>query len=129
MTVCPASGSRPHSSSRPSPPARSDRHFFEPLLDLRAASKAVALLHEAQKAGKGLPKGALIPNKLQKRGRLSIEMLNTIHKLKVPVLAGLSQRQAFADAAGQAKTVSEMGAPAFLAAHEMKQLLKEMTRG
>src|SRR5450755_4224587 len=41
------------------------------ILDLRAASKAVQLLHQAQKARKGLPTGALIPNKLQKRGRLS----------------------------------------------------------
>ena len=77
----------------------------------------------------GLPKGALIPNKLQKRGRLSREMLGAVNKLKIPVLAGLSLRQAFADAAGQAKTVSDMGTPAFLASFEMKQLLKEMTRG
>ena len=112
---------------------RADRVFLPcgpSILDLRAASKAVQLLHEAQKARKGLPKGALIPNKLQKRGRLSREMLDAVHKLKIPVLAGLSLRQAFADAAGQAKVVSEMrGASAFLAGHEMKQLLKEMTRG
>ena len=56
-------------------------------------------------------------------------MLGAVERLKIPVLAGLSLRQAFADAAGQAKTVSDMGAAAFLAAHEMKQLLKEMTRG
>ncbi len=99
------------------------------ILDYRAASRAVHLLREAQKAGKGLPKGALIPNKLQKRGRLSHEMLSAIGELKVPVLSGLSQRQAFADAAGQAKTVAQIGATAFLAAHEMKQLMKEMTRG
>jgi chromosome partitioning protein len=111
---------------------RADRVFLPcgpSILDLRAASKAVHLLQEAQKAGKGLPKGALVPNKLQKRGRLSREMLDAVHKLKIPVLAGLSQRQAFADAAGQAKVVSQIGASAFLAAHEMKQLLKEMTRG
>ncbi len=111
---------------------RADRVFLPcgpSILDLRAASKAVALLREAQKTRKGLPEGALIPNKLQKRGRLSREMMVAAHKLGVPLLAGLSQRQAFADAAGQAKVVSEMGAGAFLAAHEMKQLLKEMTRG
>jgi chromosome partitioning protein len=112
---------------------RADRVFLPcgpSILDLRAASKAVQLLNEAREARKGLPKGALIPNKLQKRGRLSREMLDAVHKLKIPVLAGLSLRQAFADAAGQAKVVSEMrGAPAFLAGHEMKQLLKEMTRG
>lgn len=60
-------------------------------------------------------------------------MLAAVQRLKIPVLAGLSQRQAFADAAGQAKIVSAMGASAFLAPHEMKQLLKqllkEVTRG
>lgn len=111
---------------------RADKVFLPcgpSILDLRAASKAVHLLREAQSVRKGLPKGALIPNKLHKRGRLSREMLDAVHKLKIPVLAGLSQRQAFADAAGQAKVVSHMGASALLAAHEMKQLLKEMTRG
>ena len=113
---------------------RADKVFLPcgpSILDFRAASKAVQLLHEAQRqrAKKGFPKGFLIPNKLQKRGRLSHEMLAAVGKLQIPVLAGLSQRQAFADAAGQAKTVTEMGAAAFLAAHEMKQLLKEMTRG
>ena len=90
------------------------------ILDLCAASKTVALLNEAQKARKGLPKGTLISNKLKKRGRLSREMLGAVNKLKIPVLAGLSLRQAFAYAAGQAKTVSEMGTPAFLASFEMK---------
>ena len=111
---------------------RADKVFLPcgpSILDLRAASRAALVLDEAKKSRKGLPKGALIPNKLQKRGRLSKETLVAARKLKIPVLAGLSQRTAFADAAGQAKTVSEMGAGAFLAAHEMKQLLKEMTRG
>jgi chromosome partitioning protein len=113
---------------------RADKVFLPcgpSILDFRAASKAVQLLHEAQakRSKKGFPKGALIPNKLQKRGRLSREMLGAVERLKIPVLAGLSLRQAFADAAGQAKTVSDMGAAAFLASHEMKQLLKEMTRG
>jgi chromosome partitioning protein len=111
---------------------RADRVFLPcgpSILDLRSASKAVHLLEEAQKAGKGSPKGALIPNKLHKRGRLSREMLAFVHKLGIPVLAGLSHRQAFAEAVGQAKVVSQMGASALLASHEMKRLLKEMTRG
>jgi chromosome partitioning protein len=56
-------------------------------------------------------------------------MLGAVDKLKIPVLLDLSLRKAVADAAGQAKTVSEMGAAAFMATHEMKELLKEMTRG
>ena len=111
---------------------RADKVFlpFGPsILDFRAALKAIQLLHDAQHARGDLPKGFLIPNKLQKRVRLSREILVLAQKLNVPVLAALSLRQAFADAAGQAKVVSEMGTSAFLASHEMKQLLKEMTRG
>jgi chromosome partitioning protein len=111
---------------------RADRVFFPcgpSILDLRAASKAVHLLREAQKTRKGKPTGSLIPNKLQKRGRLSREMMDAAKKLGVPMLAGLSMRQSFADAAGQAKVVWQMGATSLLAAHEMQQLMKEMTRG
>jgi chromosome partitioning protein len=111
---------------------RADRVFLPcgpSILDLRAASKAVQLLREAQKARKGKPSGVLIPNKLQKRGRLSREMMGAAKQLGVSVMAGLSQRQAFADAAGQAKVVWQMGAGALLASHEMQQLMKEMTRG
>ena len=111
---------------------RADRVFLPcgpSALDFRAASRAVGLLRDAQQARRGLPKGLLIPNKLHKRGRLSREMLDSSKKLGIPVLSGLSHRQAFADAAGQGKVVSEMGAAALLASHEMKQLLKEITRG
>jgi chromosome partitioning protein len=113
---------------------RADRVYLPcgpSILDLRAAQKAVDLLRQAQKqkSRKGLPKGYLIPNKLHKRGRLSKEMLSAAAGLSIPVLSGISLRQSFADAAGQARVVSQMGASAFLAAHEMKQLLKEMTSG
>ena len=111
---------------------RADRVFLPcgpSILDLRAASKAVQLLKEAQTARKGKPTGLLIPNKLQKRGRLSREMMSAAKRLGINVLAGLSQRQSFADAAGQAKVVWQMGAGALLASHEMQQLMKEMTRG
>ena len=109
---------------------RADKVFLPcgpSILDLRAASKAVQLLREAQKARSGPPLGALIPNKLHKRGRLSREMMNAADKLGIEVLSGLSQRQSFADAAGQANVVWRMGAVAALASHEMNRLLKEMT--
>jgi chromosome partitioning protein len=111
---------------------RADRVFLPcgpTILDLRAASQAVALLGEAQKARKGPPKGALIPNKLQTRGRLSREMLKDGKRLGIPFLSGLSQRQSFADAAFPARVVWQMGASSLLASLEMQQLMKEMTRG
>ena len=111
---------------------RADRVFFPcgpSILDLRAASKAVQLLREAQKTRKGKPEGLLIPNKLHKRGRLSREMMNAAKKLGVDVTAGVCLRQSFADSAGQAKVVWQMGAGALLASLEMQMLMKDMTRG
>ncbi len=63
---------------------RADRVFLPcgpSILDLRAATKAVHLLRDAQQVRDGLPMGALVPNKLQKRGRLSREMLEAAKKL------------------------------------------------
>jgi chromosome partitioning protein len=100
---------------------RADRVFLPcgpSILDLPAAGKAVQLLRDAQGSRKGLLTGALIPNKLQKPGRLSREMLALLRKHQVPLLAGLSHRQAFADAAGQGRIVMDMGAPALLVALE-----------
>lgn len=115
---------------------RADRVFLPcgpSILDLRAAAKAITLLEEAQKArrsaGKPVLKAALIPNRLQRRGRLSSEMLAAADKLGIKILSGLSLRQSFADAAGQGKVVSQMGFSSKLAALEMAALTKEMTRG
>jgi chromosome partitioning protein len=105
---------------------RADRVFLPcgpSVLDLRAAAKAIKLLEEAQKArhkaGRAPFVASLIPNRLQKRGRLSAEMLSTAGKLGITVLPGLTLRQSFADAPGQRKVVSQMGFSAKLAAYEM----------
>ena len=110
---------------------KADRVFLPcgpSILDLRALTKAVSLLTEAQKARKGKPTGALIPNRLQKRGRLSREVLRAAENIGVPVLSGLTLRQSFADAAGQASVVWKMGILARAAAFEMEDLMEEMTR-
>jgi len=110
---------------------RADKAFFPcgpSILDLRAARLAVDLLKEAQQTRGGKPDGFVIPNKLQKRVKLSEEMLSAVHRLGVPVLEGISLRQSFADAAGQATLVGEMGWAAKPAAKEMNKLLKEMTK-
>ena len=110
---------------------KADRVFLPcgpSILDLRALKKAVALLKEAQKARKGKPTGALLPTRLQKRGRLSREVLRAAENIGVPVLSGLTLRQSFADAAGQASVVWKMGILARAAAFEMEDLMEEMTR-
>jgi chromosome partitioning protein len=96
-------------------------------LDVHAAALALTALREARKVRKGPPQAAFIPNKLQKRGRLSRDMLASVKESGVPVLSGLSLRQSFADAAGQGKVVAKMGFSAKPAAREMNHLLKEMT--
>ena len=64
---------------------RADRVFLPcgpSILDLRAATLAVQVVKEAQKARKGRPRAALIPNKLQKRGRLTSEMMAAADRLQ-----------------------------------------------
>lgn len=110
---------------------KADRVFLPcgpSILDLRALAKAVALLTAAQKTREGKPTGALIPNRLQRRGRLSREVLKAAERIGVPMLTGIMLRQSFADAAGQATVVWKMGATARTAAIEMENLLEEMTR-
>jgi hypothetical protein len=48
-------------------------------------------------------------------------MLDATRKVKIQLLAGLSQCRAFADAAGRVKIISDTWASAFPAAHEIKQ--------
>ncbi len=109
---------------------KADRVFLPcgpSILDLRALTKAVALLKEAQKARKGKLTGALIPNRLQKRGRLSRDVVKAAERTGLPVLTGITLRQSFADAAGQASVVWKMGILSRAAAFEMESLLEEMT--
>jgi chromosome partitioning protein len=98
------------------------------ILDLRAAAKAVQLLTEAQKARQGAPSGALIPNRLQKRGVLSREVLRAAERLGIEILPGLVLRQSFAEAAGQATVVWQMRPARSPAAFEMESLIEEMTK-
>jgi chromosome partitioning protein len=99
------------------------------ILDIRAVQLAVKTVNEARKARKGKLEAALIPNKLQKRGRLTADLLSESKRLGITILPGLSLRQSFADAPGQHKLVWGMGFLAKPAATEMKTLLKEMIHG
>jgi chromosome partitioning protein len=110
---------------------RADRVFLPcgpSSLDLHAAAQALDALRKAQKIRKGAPEAAFIPNRLQKRGRVSREMLTSVRESGLRVLSGLTLRQAFADAAGQGTVVRKLGFSARPAAREMNDLLKEMTQ-
>ena len=86
-----------------------------PMPDIAAAAKKLGITEDELKAAFGT--------------NMQPDIAAAAKKLGVPLLAGLSLRQSFADAAGQAKVVSQMGAASLLASHEMQQLMKEMTRG
>jgi chromosome partitioning protein len=94
------------------------------VLDLRAASEAVRVLEQVRRIRGGVPRGAFIPNKLQKNYRLSEELLVSAKSLGLAVAPGLGLRQAFADAAGQKSVVSRMNRPAEAAAREMEELFQ-----
>ena len=93
-------------------------------LDLRAADEAVRVLNQAQGIRNGKPWAFLVPNRLQRRLRLSKELLETGKSLGIPVAPGLGLRQAFADAPGQGTTVWKMGPQAKDAQNELNQLFK-----
>lgn len=96
------------------------------VLDLRAASDAVRALEQVHRIRGETPKGAFVPNKLQKGYRLSEELLMTAKTLGLAVTPGLGLRQAFADSAGQRSVVWRMNRQAEPAATEMLGLFQHL---
>ncbi len=96
------------------------------VLDLRAASEAVRVVRQAQAIRQGPPQAVLVPNKLQVPHRLSRELVASAGALGVLVVGGLRLRQAYADAAGQGRTVWGLGSPGRPAATEMDGLFREV---
>lgn len=94
------------------------------VLDVRAASDAVRALEQVHRIRGAVPRGAFVPNKLQKNYRLSDELLVTAKTLGLVVTPGLGLRQAFADAAGQKSVVWKMNRQAETAATEMLTLFE-----
>lgn len=97
------------------------------ILDLRALEEALIVVREVQDTRpERLPVVRLIPNKLQKRYRLSQELVYVIKDADVAGSTGLSLLSAYADAAGQGTVVWRMGSRAEKAAREMKKLFEEI---
>ncbi len=74
-------------------------------LDLRAATKALALLHEARaaRADCGKPAGLLVPSRVDRRTGAGREIEAALHEMGEPVGPAIGLRSAFVDSA----TVSE----------------------
>ncbi len=96
------------------------------VLDLRAAADAIRALEQVHRIRGDLPRGAFVPNKLQKNYRLSDELLLTAKTLGLAVTPGLGLRQAFADAAGQKSVVWKMNRQAEAAATEIFALFENL---
>jgi chromosome partitioning protein len=95
------------------------------VLDLRAAHEAIRVLEQVHQIRGELPKGAFVPNKLQRNYRLSRELLLTADSLGLEVAPALGLRQAFADAAGQKTVVWRMKQQAAAGA-EMTRLFEHL---
>ncbi|GAA5484002.1 ParA family protein [Haloferula sargassicola] len=97
------------------------------ILDLRALEEALIVVREVQiTRPDSLPVVRLVPNKLQKRYRLSQELMHVVHDADVAGSTGLSLLSAYADAAGQGTVVWRMGSKAEKAAREMNRLFDEI---
>ncbi len=96
------------------------------VLDLRAASDAVNVLHQVQRIRKGPPEAIFVPNKLKARQRLSKDLLEAAKSLGVPTSRGMRDLQAYADSVGQGTVVWRMGPKSLEAAVEIQQLLGEL---
>lgn len=96
------------------------------VLDVQAASDAIHALEQVHRIRGEVPRGAFIPNKLQKNYRLSDELLLTAQTLGLHVTPGLGLRQAFADAAGQKSVVWRMNKQAEAAATEIFALFENL---
>lgn len=97
------------------------------ILDLRALQEALVVAREVQSTRPGeLPSLRLIPNKIQKRYRLSQELLNAVEEVELSSSTGLSLLSAYPDAAGQGTLVWHMGSKAWKAAKEMEKLFNEI---
>lgn len=97
------------------------------ILDLRALQEALVVAREVQSTRPGeLPSLRLIPNKIQKRYRLSQELLNAVEEVELSSSTGLSLLSAYPDAAGQGTLVWHMGSKAWKATKEMEKLFNEI---
>lgn len=96
-------------------------------LDLDSAFDAIHLIQQAQSVRSGLPKAALFISRAVKGTKLKEEAARLLQKTGVPQLGSvIHQRQAIADAFGQASTVWGLpGRAAAESAREYKVLFGE----
>jgi len=97
-------------------------------VDLRSASDAIRLIHQAQSVRNGPPLAAVFLSRAVKGTKLLDEARALLGKTDVPILKSvIHQKQAIADTFGQGATVWELsGKPAAESAREFEKLFKEI---
>lgn len=97
------------------------------MLEVRALAKATGVLRHVKEARNGKPSAIIVLSMIGKKHRLTQDMKEAAIGLKLPMAkTSMTLRQIYADAPGQAKVVWEMGSRGRDAAHEVKQLFREL---
>lgn len=97
------------------------------MLEVRALTKATAVLRQAQETRQGIPPAIIVLSMIGKRYRLTQDMRDATKLLKLPVAAApMVLRQIYADAPGQASLVWRMGSRGREAAREIDALFGEL---
>lgn len=97
-------------------------------VDLRSATDAIRLIHQAQSVREGKPRAALFLSRAVKGTKLKDEAITVLQKTDVPILKTvIHQRQVIADTFGQGATVWDLaGKPAEESSKEFEKLFKEV---
>lgn len=99
------------------------------MMDVRASYRTARVIYGVRLRGArpGLPRVYTVLNRIQPRTRLAQLAVEAVRKYGFPVACSyLHQRQAYAEACGQATVVSRMGHAAQPAAREMDRLFSEV---
>ncbi len=97
------------------------------MLEVRALAKATEVLRQAQDIRAGKPEAIIVLSMVGRNYRLTSDMKEAAATLRLPLAkTALTLRQIYADAPGQGKVVSDMGARGQEAASEVEQLFREI---
>jgi len=97
------------------------------MLEIRALAQATSVLRQAQDIRGGEPRAIIALSMVGKNYRLTKDMKEAAAALELPLAkTALILRQIYADAPGQGAVVWHLGTRGREAAHEVKNLLKEL---
>jgi chromosome partitioning protein len=97
------------------------------MLEVRALARATEVLRTAQDIRGGQPRAVAVLSMVGKNFRLTEDMKDAAASLKLPLARkALILRQIYADAPGQGRVVSDLGARGKEAAAEVDQLFREI---